>query len=340
MFRIGLAGYGFGGRYFHAPLIDSLDNCRLAGVVTRSEERRHELTADYENVPAFDTVDELIEAGVDAIVLSIPPRARFGIIENCLRRGIPTISDKPFALNLQDARILADLSQKRNVPLTAYMNRRWDSDFLTVEKLIRSGDLGKVRRFYSGIESYNPQNEGNPSGGGLLRDLGSHLIDQAYKLFGPVESVYARVDEMPFDRELNNAFFLVLNHRNGMFCRINGYMEQHAPGHRFKVDGTEGCFIIDGLDIQTEQAIEGFSPASEEIEWGVEPEHRWGFIQKEMDRTPYPSSRGDWREFYRRFVKAVQEKGEMPVTLDEILDVTAILDACLVSSRENRVVSL
>ncbi len=340
MFRIGLVGYGFGGRYFHAPLLSSLEGCRLAGVVTRSEERRKELAADYPGTPVFDSVDGLIDSGVDGIVLSVPPGARFDLIKHTLERGIPTVSDKPFALNLSDATVLADLSRKLEVPLTAYMNRRWDSDFLTVEKLLASGELGEIRRFYSGIESFSPENKGNPTGGGLLRDLGSHLVDQAVRLFGPVETVYARVDEMPFDRDLNDAFFLILNHRNGISSHINGFMMQHAPGHRFKVDGMKGCFIIDGLDIQTEQAIEGKTPASRDIRWGVEPEYRWGYIRREEAKTGYPSCTGAWQEFYRLFVQAVREKGPLPVSLEEILEVTAILDACLVSSRDKMVIAL
>ena len=338
MIRIGLVGYGFGGRNFHAPIISSNPDCILAGVVTKSPGRREELAADFPKVPAFDSMDDLIDSGIDAVVISVPPAARFKLILEAMEKGIPTVSDKPFALNRKDALTLAETSKTRKVPLTAYMNRRWDSDFLTVKKLLKSGNLGEIRRFYSGIEMYAPENKGNPAGGGLLRDLGSHLVDQAFNLLGPVDSVYAKVDKMPFDAELNDAFYIVFNHKSGIQSHINGFMHQHLAGPRFKVDGTAGCFIIEGLDIQNEQALSRKTPLSKDIQWGVEPEDRWGKIHSKGEVKKYPSENGCWQEFYNRFAGAVMNNIPLPVEINDAIAVTTILDAALISSRENRVV--
>ncbi len=338
--RIGLVGYGVGGRNFHAPLITTTAGCSLAGVVTRSPERRAELVEDLPGVQAFDSLADLAAAGVDAVVISTPPDTRQNLILEAISLGLAVVSDKPFALDEGRARQLVNAAKDAGVMLSVYMNRRWDSDYLTVRKLLETGELGRIRRFYSGIEAYQPGNKGNASGGGLVRDLGSHLVDQAYHLLGPVMRVYAEVDFMPFDDELNDAFYFCLEHASGVISHINGFMEQHAPGPRFKVDGTEGSFTIEGLDVQTEQAFARRTPATEGDKWGVEDPSRWGWIQRQDQRQSYPSERGCWDQFYKRLLAAFEGRGPAPVDPLDAIEVTRILDAARISARERRIVPL
>ncbi len=170
--RIGLVGYGHGGRHFHAPLIASLPGATFVGVVTRSAERRQLLAAEHPGVRAFDSIEQLVAAGVDGLVISTPLEGRAALVLEAIERGVPVVSDKPFASDVEQARALIDAAATRRVPLSLYMNRRWDSDFLTLRKLIDSGTLGSVSRFESRVERYVPQAVGNASGGGFLRDLG------------------------------------------------------------------------------------------------------------------------------------------------------------------------
>jgi len=340
MIKVGLVGYGVGGRNFHAPLIASSALCELVGVVTRSRDRINELGQDFPGTPVYESLDALLQSGVDVVVISTPPHTRYNLIMQAVKYGTPTVSDKPFALDAKSAHELVDAAQQANVPLTVYMNRRWDSDHLTAKKLIAATQLGYLRRYYNGIEALAPENEGNESGGGLLRDLGSHLVDQARELFGPVTHVYAEITEMPDNPELNDAFYLFLTHKNGMKSHINGNMMQHTTGPRFKIEGDEGCFSIEGLDIQTGQAFSRKTPATEGNAWGREPESRWGRIQRADKVEVYPSERGSWPAFYEMLAHALQGQGELPVNPCDALAVTEILDAALISSRENRVVEV
>src|SRR5450830_1913271 len=177
--RIGLVGYGHGGRFFHAPLIATLPGATFVGVVTRSPERRQQLSTDLPGVKAFDSIGQIVEAGVDALVISTTLKGRPALVLEAIEHGVAVVSDKPFAANAEQAQALITAAERHGVLLSVYQNRRWDSDFLTLRKLIDAGALGAVTRFESCVERFSPQALGNASGGGWLRDLGSHLVDQA-----------------------------------------------------------------------------------------------------------------------------------------------------------------
>src|SRR6185503_16046080 len=175
----------------HAPLIASAPGCSLAGVVTRSPARRAEVTHDHPGVVVYGSVDDLVAAGVDAVTVSTPAATHTAVTEELLRRGLAVVCDKPFALDAQAAQQTIELAEREGVLLSPYQNRRWDSDLLTIRRLLDAGTLGELRRFESAFERWAKQPEPGPAGGGLLRDFGSHLVDQALHLFGPVSRVYA-----------------------------------------------------------------------------------------------------------------------------------------------------
>src|SRR5213078_3862234 len=191
--RIGLAGYGRGGRFFHAPLIGLAPECALAGVLTRSPPRRAELADDFPGMPAAGSLAELAAAGIDAVVISTP-------------------------LDTHEA--LVDEAERSGVPLTVYQNRRWDADFRTVRELVGSGTLGEVTAFESRMEQYPPPGGFSATGGGVLRDFGSHVVDQALQLFGPAATVYAEVRVRP-DSGFDDRFFLSLRHAAGVTSHLH-----------------------------------------------------------------------------------------------------------------------
>ena len=149
------------------------------------------------------------------------------------------------------------------------------------------------------------------AGGGILRDFGSHLIDQALLLFGPVASVYG---ELGGAGQLDERFFAVLEHRGGMTSHISGDWFQGAPGPRFRVRGSAGTYVVEGMDGQEEALIAGRSPATEGDPWGTEPPERWGRLQRGDASEPVPSERGRWDTYYPAFAAAV--RGEAPVPVD------------------------
>ena len=150
--RIGLVGYGKGGRFFHAPLIASAAGCELAGVVTRSGERRGELERDHPGTPAYDDLAQLAAAGVDAVAISTPADTHLPLVLEAISLGLPVVCDKPFALESGAARHAVATAERAGVLLTVYQNRRFDADLLTVRAVIGSGGLGQVVRFESRIE--------------------------------------------------------------------------------------------------------------------------------------------------------------------------------------------
>lgn len=338
--RIGLVGYGKGGRYFHAPLIASLPGATFVGVVTRSPERRRELTQDHPKVAAFDTLVELVASGIDAVVISTPLASRRALILEAIELGVAVVSDKPFASDAAQARELVQAAEEKGVLLSVYQNRRWDSDFLTVRKLIDNGVLGEISRFESRVERYSPKSVGKMSGGGMLRDLGSHLVDQALLLFGPVSRVYAELDFATQDTPLDHAFFVSLTHTSGVVSHLWGSCLQNCPGPRFRVSGSAGCYSVEGLDGQESASLAGLSPKSEGDSWGVEEHRRWGWFEQGEQRERIPSERGCWDAFYRQLQDAVDGRGANPVDPRDAVASATVLDVARLSAEQGRVVEL
>ncbi|OLF54672.1 Gfo/Idh/MocA family oxidoreductase [Pseudomonas chlororaphis] len=338
--RIGLVGYGHGGRHFHAPLLASLPGARFVGVVTLSAERRRLLAAEHPGVQAFDSLEALIAAGVDALVISTPLEGRAALVLAAIERGVAVVSDKPFAHDAAQAQALIDAAARRQVPLSVYMNRRWDSDFLTLRKLIDAGALGRVSRFESRVERYLPQAVGNASGGGFLRDLGSHLVDQALQLFGPVARVYAELQYAEQAPTCDYGFFLALSHANGVVSHLSGSCLQNCPGPRLRVSGSAGCYTVEGLDGQEDALVAGLSPYSEGERWGVEEHRRWGWFEQGEVRERVASERGDWPQFYKQWQAALHGQGPLPVSPAQALATTRILDAARLSAQRGQVLEM
>src|ERR1700724_1216319 len=141
--RIALAGYGLGGRYFHAPLIASAANCEFLGVVTTSPERQRQVAEDL-GLPAFASLEDLARAGAEAVAISTPAATRVTLTQQALRLGLAVVCDKPFAPDIEAARATVQLAEQLKVPLTVYQNRRWDSDFLTLREVLGQGALGRL----------------------------------------------------------------------------------------------------------------------------------------------------------------------------------------------------
>src|SRR3954468_21051037 len=211
--RFGLVGYGFGGRYFHAPLLAAAPECELLGVVTTSPERRAQVAPEPPGLRTLGSLEELAEAGAEAVAISTPADTHTPLTEQALQMDLAVVCDKPFAVDADAARETVRLAAARRLPLAPYQNRRWDSDFLTVRKLVAEGRLGTVTRFDSRFERFPPEPGPPAAGGGTLLDFGAHLVDQALVLLGPVTSVYA--EWRLRDNGLDDDVFVALTHADG-----------------------------------------------------------------------------------------------------------------------------
>jgi len=330
--RLGLVGYGFGGRTFHAPFVAALGEGVLAGVVTRSPARRTELASDHPGVPAFDTLAELLASGVDVVTISTPPSGRIDLAKQVIDAAVPVIVDKPMAVSLAEARELVSYAAERGVPLSVFQNRRWDSESRTLRAIVRSGAVGDLRTVENVLDRWEPEATADGSGGGQLLDLGSHLVDQVREALGPADRVFATIDRRPADA-YEYAFDLVIEHRNGVRSIVASDVLQPDGRPRLRVTGSSGTITLDGLDIQTEQVLAGLRPGDRG--WGVEPHERWGRLTTvDGERRPYPRADGRWQDFYTGVRDAVDSRsGGFPVAVEGSLATFAILEAARHSDR-------
>ena len=289
--RIGLIGYGKGGRFFHAPLIAAAAGCELAGVVTRSAERRSDLEREHPGTPAYDDLAQLAAAGADAVAISTPADTHLPLVLEAVSLGLAVVCDKPFAVESAAARQALGEAERAGALLTVYQNRRYDADFLTARAVIGSGELGQVTRFESRMEQYTPEGGIPASGGGILLDFGAHIVDQALLLFGPVISVYAELDDAG---GCPGRFFIAMRHAGGVVSHLAGDWFLHgAPGPRFRVFGSIGSYDVEAFDGQADELMAGGSPAASGRAWGVVPRERWGRLHTSGTRPgPGPVNAG------------------------------------------------
>ncbi len=337
--RFGLVGYGFGGRYFHAPLLAAAPECEFVGVVTTSPERRALVSSEHPGVATFGSLEELRAAGAEAVAISTPADTHTPVSEQALELGLAVVCDKPFALDAASARGTVELAARLGLPLAPYQNRRWDSDFLTVRALVDVGALGAVTRFESRFERLAPEPGPGAAGGGTVLDFGAHLADQALVLLGPVASVYAewRVRESGLDDDV----FMALQHTGGARSHLWGSWSQGAPGPRYRVTGTTGSYVNGTLmDIQEDLLLAGHTPATLGEKWGVEPPERWGRLHRGDAGEPVPTERGRWDTFYPAFARAVRGLGPVPVDPRDAVATATVLDAARRSAISGQVVPL
>jgi predicted dehydrogenase len=342
--RFGLVGYGFGGRWFHAPLLAAAPECDFLGVVTTSAERRTLVEREHPTAALFGSLEELAAAGAEAVAISTPATTHTELTDRALDLGLAVVSDKPFALDAAAARGSVELAERLGLSLAPYQNRRWDSDFLTVRALVDRDALGTVTRFESRFERFDPEPGPPSAGGGTLLDFGSHLVDQALVLLGPVASVYAEWrlgGGHGGSRGLDDDVFVALTHENGTHSHLWGSWSQAAPGSRFRVSGTEAAYEVGGpMDGQEAALLAGRTPATEGERWGVEPRERWGRLVRGGEGEPVPTDRGRWDIFYPAFARAVRGEGAVPVEPRDAVVTATVLDAARRSATDGVVVRL
>ena len=328
---IGLVGYGFGGRYFHAPMLAAGPDIGFVGVVTTNPERRRLVAAEHPGVSCLDDLTALVEAGAQAVAISTPASTHVDLTLRALDLGLHVICDKPFALSVADARRVAERATAVDRLAVPFQNRRWDSDALTLRRVMDEGLVGEVVRLEARFERFDSAATVPEDGGGILYDFGSHLVDQALWLFGPVASVHAETGPPGHGPAREHRFFAALRHTSGMVTHLAGDWVQGAPADRFRLTGSEGSYVVPGMDGQEAALIAGGRPG--EAGWGAEPAEAWGWLQRGEERTPVPSERGRWDLLYVDFAAAVLGHGPPPVPIADAIAALTVLEACETSAR-------
>jgi predicted dehydrogenase len=336
--RFGLVGYGFGGRYFHAPLIASAPECELVGVLTSSAERRALVGRELPGVPTVGSLAELVDAGAEAVAISTPADTHSLLSEQAMSLGLHVVCDKPFALDPAAARRTAERGGELGLTVSPYQNRRWDSDFRTVRKLFADGVLGTVTRFESRFERFAPEPGPPRSGGGTLLDFGSHLVDQALVLLGPVVAVYAELRMRASG--LDDDVFVALTHHDGARSHLWGSWSQPAAGPRYRVTGTDAGYVLAAGDTQEDQLIAGRTPASLGPGWGAEPPAAFGTLHTGTAARVQETERGRWDLFYPAFAGAVRGVNPPPVRAGDAVATAVVLEAARTSAASGAVVAV
>jgi predicted dehydrogenase len=342
--RIAIAGFGLAGEVFHAPLVAATDGLAVAAIATSNPVRAARARAQYPGVVVVPDADALLADAdrVDALVVATPNRLHVPIARAALHRGLPVVVDKPVASAAADAQALVADFAAADVPLTVFQNRRWDGDFLTVRRAVESGALGKVTRFESRYERFRPAvreadwRERPDEGGGLLLDLGSHLVDQALMLFGPVARVYAEVDRRRTAARVDDDVFIALEHAGGV--RSHLWMSALAPlgGRSLRVSGTAGGIETPGLDPQEEQLAAGLRPR--DLGWGQgEPARLVDRAGEERHMMLQP---GAYERFYAAVRDALRGECAMPVDPRESVAALEVIDAARRSAADATVIDM
>ncbi|MFE9254763.1 Gfo/Idh/MocA family oxidoreductase [Streptomyces sp. NPDC006879] len=351
--RVALVGYGLAGSVFHGPLVAATEGLTLDTVVTANAERQARARGEFPDVRIAHTPEELWDraAELDLVVIASPNRTHVPLATAALEAGLSVVVDKPVAGTAAQARELAALAEGRGLFLSVFHNRRWDNDFRTLQHLITNGALGEVQRFESRFERWRPQLKGGwrESGapeeiGGLLYDLGSHLVDQALVLFGPVVRVYAESDVRRPGAEADDDTFIALTHTNGVRSHLYVSATTAQLGPRFKVLGSKAGFVKYGLDPQEAALREGQRPRGD-MAWGMEPESSWGRLGAgESPLTgggdPVPTLPGDYPAYYAAVATALREGTAAPVTAAQAAACLDVLEAARRSAEYGTVVDL
>ncbi|MET9884873.1 Gfo/Idh/MocA family oxidoreductase [Streptomyces sp. NPDC006430] len=352
--RVGLVGYGLAGSVFHAPLVSATDGLVLDTIVTSDPGRQARAREAHPGVRIANTAQELwdLTPALDLIVVASPNKTHVPLATTALHAGIPVVVDKPLAATAAEARELADLADRTGTFLSVFQNRRWDNDFLTLRRLLADGELGEIQRFESRFERWRPQLKGGwrESGapeeiGGLLYDLGSHVVDQALMLFGPAVRVYAETDVRRSGAQADDDTFIAVTHANGVRSHLYVSATTAQLGPRFRVLGSRAGYVKYGLDPQEAALRDGQRPGDAGTTWGLEPEHLWGRLGSgESPLTgggaPVPTAPGDYPAYYAAVASALRDGGPTPVTAHEAARCLAVLEAARTSSRDGVAVDL
>lgn len=330
--RVALIGYGLAGRVFHGSLLRATPGLRVTAIVVRNRERREQAATDFPEARLLTDSGELWARpqDFDLVVVATPPGSHSQLVDAAIDAGLALVVEKPLATNADDARRLVARAAAAQVLLVPFHNRRWDSDQLTLRGLIAARELGDIYRYESRFERWRP----NPNtsawrealspaeGGGVLLDLGVHLVDQALSLFGPITGVAGEVDARR--GEADDDVFIALHHASGTRSHLWASAVSAAPGPRLRVLGSRAAYVVEQLDGQEAALREGANPA--EVGFGAESRDRWGHLMRGDESEPVPSQPGRWRDFYPAVERAIRTGEPPPVAAGDAVAALEVLD--------------
>ena len=340
--KVGLIGYGYAGKTFHAPLIAAVPALQLVAVASSDAAKVH---ADWPDVAVFATPAELIgRDDLDLVVIATPNDTHHPLARAALLAGRHVVVDKPFTVALGDARELVALARRRRRVLSVFHNRRWDGDFMTLRQMIADGALGRVVEMSSHHDRYRPEvrqrwREGAGPGAGRWFDLGPHLVDQALQLFGRPRAIALERD-LTRDGALADDWFHASLRYDRLHVQLHAGMLVAASAPRFAVHGTLGSFVKDGLDAQEDALKAGVRPTwPPRAGWGVDP-GRASRVTRAADGAAFVESvqmlPGAHMAYFAGVAAAIRNEAPNPVPPEEALAVMELIELGIASAAQRR----
>jgi len=341
--NVGLVGYGLGGKVFHAPLIHVTKGLRLHTICSRTEEKRAAAAADYPGLKTVASYDELVaDPDIDLIVLATPHDTHAPFAVQAMQAGKHVVTDKIMCLSVAEAEAMIAASREHKVLLSVFHNRRWDGDFLTVRKVLAEGLLGEVFTVESRVTRFGRPAGGwratQKHGGGMFRDWGAHLVDQALVLFGPVDSVYADLQFRHPGFEVESAALCHLRFQNGVRYLIEVGCLSRLPQPRWYVRGSKGTLLKYGLDPQEDALRRGqvFGAKEDPAQAAqVVTEVNGLVVESRLETLP-----GNYPLYYQNIADVLLKGAELLVKPEEVREAIRVIEAAFQSAQTGEVVRL
>jgi predicted dehydrogenase len=337
--RVGLIGYGYAGKTFHAPLLRAIPGLDLTVVGSSQPDR---VLADHPGVTVCSAIEAATHPDLDLIVIATPNVSHFPLAAAALKAGKHVVVDKPFTVTLAEARTLVQLARQHNRLLSVFHNRRWDSEVLAAKSILASGRLGQVTHFEARMDRFRPNvrqrwREDPGPGAGLWFDLGPHLIDLALHLFGLPNSVLASLATLRPGGQTDDWAHVQLLYPN-LRVILNATLLSSGGTARILLHGTRASWAKYGADVQESQLVQGIVPGTKGF--GDDPDPGILFDGPTGTRSEIPVPPGDQSHFYTEVRDAIHSLQPNPVTPESALAVMAILEASFISSAQARLIPI
>lgn len=342
--KTALLSYGMSGKVFHAPFLAIHPGFELLGSWERSKKVIHE---DYPSAKSYASIEELLAADVDLVIVNTPVGTHFEYAKKVLLAGKHAVVEKAFTTTVAEAEELAGIAKEKGLKLAVFQNRRWDSDFKTVQKIINEGVLGELVEAEFHFDRYNPllsakaHKETANDGAGILKDLGPHLIDQAVALFGSPKSVFADIRTTREGSVVDDWIDLLLIYADLRVRLKAGFFVKEA-NPAYTIHGKKGSFLKPRGDVQEDDLKAGKKPNLES--WGTESESLQGLLHTEIDgkeiREKIPTLQGNYFSFFDGVYDAISNHKTEPVTAQDGVKVMQIIEAAIASNTQQKVINL
>ena len=343
--KTALLSFGMSGKLFHAPFLSAHPGFLLLGAWERSKKLIQEIYPETLSYPTLESI--LDDHNIDLVVVNTPNSTHYEYAKKVLLAGKHAIVEKAFTTTVGEAIELKKLAEKVGKKISVYQNRRYDSDFRTVKKIIQSQALGNLVEAEFHFGRYKPligaklHKEIPGPGAGLLNDLGPHLIDEALSLFGMPKAVYADI-RITRENSLVDDWFDIVLHYPSLRVRLKSGMLVREASLGYILHGDKGSFIKNRADVQEAGLLTGKIPNSEN--WGIEPESENGLLHTEKDgviiKEKVKTEQGNYYDYFDGVYKAILNNTTMPVTADDGINIMRLLEAVTRSNEEKRLIDL